>query len=437
MSFFYLYNMKNILKFALILSCGFANAQFTINITSPKDFSANEAYLYTLSGTKDILADKIVKTNGGWKFNIKNNYSGMLKVYFPEVNASISFISENRNVAIVDFTLKNNKVSKVTYGDEANKLFYDIQDQQKKKEQILPALYQIQSYYREDSSFWKALSAEVNSLNTDIAFDSSKFPFINYYFTTYNKYLIDTAGKLNPANDEISNFINTSQNYLETSSLLKPMLMTFLSNTDKANLGEQIDKLLKTVDVETPRGQTLLSELIDIFNIYGMKELKTKYLTEAKGLKCSINERLANTLKSSTNTEIGKLIPNNKFIKPYNTTVKSLHDVKADKKIIIFWSSTCPHCEKEIAEMVARYNDLKSRNIQVVGLSLDTDGKSYAEKTKLLPWINDTELKGWYSSYVDTYNVNATPTFYIVDSSNKIISNPDNFSEILDFLQMK
>jgi hypothetical protein len=51
-----------------------------------------------------------------------------------------------------------------------------------------------------------------------------------------------------------------------------------------------------------------------------------------------------------------------------------------------------------------------------------------------LPWINDTELKGWYSSYVDTYNIHATPTFYIVDASNKILATPDNFVEVLVFL---
>ena len=87
--------------------------------------------------------------------------------------------------------------------------------------------------------------------------------------------------------------------------------------------------------------------------------------------------------------------------------------------------------------MVLQYNKLKEKNIEVVGLSLDSDAKSYSDKVKLLPWINDTELKGWYSSYVDTYNVHATPTFYIVDAKNKIIANPDNFSEILELLQLK
>ena len=137
------------------------------------------------------------------------------------------------------------------------------------------------------------------------------------------------------------------------------------------------------------------------------------------------------------NTAVGNIIPNNKFISATNTKVKSLHDVKADKKIVILWSSTCPHCEKEITEMLTKYNDLKAKNIEIVGLSLDTDSKSYADKAKILPWINDTELKGWYSSYVDIYNVHATPTFYIVDANNKIIANPDNFSEILEFLGIK
>ena len=213
--------------------------------------------------------------------------------------------------------------------------------------------------------------------------------------------------------------------------------MVFLTNTNKANLGEEVDKLLQKVDVETPRGQTILSELIEIFNVYNIKDLKEKYLNEAKGLKCTINDRLSSTIKSNLNTTIGSILPNNKFLNATNTKVKSWHDVKADKKIIIIWSSTCPHCEKEISEMFTNYNKIKSKNIEVIGFSLDTDATAYNEKVKLLPWINDTELKGWYSSYVELYNVQATPTFYIVDANNKIIANPDNFSEILEFLGLK
>ncbi|MFN3774053.1 TlpA family protein disulfide reductase [Cloacibacterium normanense] len=427
---------RKLLQTTLLLLSYFASAQFTIKVESPKDFSFNEAYLYTVNGSKDILIDKAEKKNNTWQFQVKNSYLGLLKVYFPKANTSLNLVSENKNVDL-KFSVKNNKVQQIDYYDEVNNIFYSIQDQQKKREQILPALYQIQNFYKENSDFGLALKNEVSNLSADIVFDSDKHPFLSYYFKTYQNFLQESAGKKNPTNDEIISFLNNTQNYLETSSLLKPILMVFLSNTSRSSLGDEVDKLLTAVNVETPRGQTILSELIEIFNVYSIKDLKEKYLTEAKNLKCTINDRLANTIKSNANTEIGKIIPNNTFVNPVNTKVKSLHDVKADKKIIILWSSTCSHCEKEIGEMVLQYNKLKEKNIEVVGLSLDSDAKSYSDKVKMLPWINDTELKGWYSSYVDTYNVHATPTFYIVDAKNKIIANPDNFSEILELLQLK
>lgn len=427
---------RKLLQTTLLLLSYFASAQFTIKVESPKDFSFNEAYLYTVNGSKDILIDKAEKKNNTWLFQVKNSYLGLLKVYFPQANTSLNLVSENKNVDL-KFSVKNNKVQQIDYYDEVNNIFYSIQDQQKKREQILPALYQIQNFYKENSDFGVALKNEVSNLSADIVFDSDKHPFLSYYFKTYQNFLQESVGKKNPTNDEIISFLNNTQNYLETSSLLKPILMVFLSNTSRSNLGDEVDKLLTAVNVETPRGQTILSELIEIFNVYSIKDLKEKYLTEAKNLKCTINDRLANTIKSNANTEIGKIIPNNTFLNPVNTKMKSLHDVKADKKIIILWSSTCSHCEKEIGEMVLQYNKLKEKNIEVVGLSLDSDAKSYSDKVKMLPWINDTELKGWYSSYVDTYNVHATPTFYIVDAKNKIIANPDNFSEILELLQLK
>ena len=428
--------MKNIIVLSLLFVVAFFKAQFSVNVKAPSDFNASEAYLYKLNGSKDLIIDKAIKKNNAWDFNVKEKYEGMMKIFFPEANSSVSFVTENSNVSL-SFTSKNGKVAKTDYLDDVNKIFYGLQDQQKKKEQILPALYQIVTFYREDSPFGKALNDEINNLNSPIQYNKSEHTFIDYYVNNYSKFLSETAGVKSPKNDEIISFLNNTQNYLETSSLLKPILMVFLSNTSRSSLGDEVDKLLTAVNVETPRGQTILSELIEIFNVYSIKDLKEKYLTEAKNLKCTINDRLANTIKSNANTEIGKIIPNNTFLNPVNTKVKSLHDVKADKKIIILWSSTCSHCEKEIGEMVLQYNKLKEKNIEVVGLSLDSDAKSYSDKVKMLPWINDTELKGWYSSYVDTYNVHATPTFYIVDAKNKIIANPDNFSEILELLQLK
>src|SRR5690606_37543985 len=110
------------------------------------------------------------------------------------------------------------------------------------------------------------------------------------------------------------------------------------------NVSSDIDTLLTAVNVETPRGQTVLSELIEIFDAYDMKELKDKYLTQAKNLKCTINERLSATIAVNKNIELGATFLNHVFKNPTNTSAKTLSEVKAAKKVIIFWSSTCSHC---------------------------------------------------------------------------------------------
>ncbi len=219
---------RKLLQTTLLLLSYFASAQFTIKVESPKDFSFNEAYLYTVNGSKDILIDKAEKKNDTWQFQVKNNYSGLLKVYFPQANTSLNLVSENKNVDL-KFSVKNNKVQQIDYYDEVNNIFYSIQDQQKKREQILPALYQIQNFYKENSDFGVALKNEVSNLSADIVFDSNKHPFLSYYFKTYQYFLQESVGKKNPTNDEIISFLNNTQNYLETSSLLKPILMVFLA----------------------------------------------------------------------------------------------------------------------------------------------------------------------------------------------------------------
>lgn len=239
------------------------------------------------------------------------------------------------------------------------------------------------------------------------------------------------------AQDEIINFLDKSNDMLETSSLLRPVLVSYLNSGGNTNVTASVDKLLDRLKVETPRGQTVLSELIDIFDVYDMQDFKDKYLNLAKNLKCTITDRLASTLKSNANVEMGAVFPNYKFNSPVNTTAKSLQDVKADKKVVIFWSSTCSHCESELPQLLAKYNDLKAKNVQVVGLSLDVDKDSYSKKIAAFPWINDSELKGWNSSYVDTYNVHATPTYFILDANNKIISKPEHIGDVLEYFKLK
>ncbi|MDQ1163508.1 peroxiredoxin [Chryseobacterium sp. SORGH_AS 447] len=428
--------MKKTFTISALLAAFSLQAQFTVTIQAPADFKDQDAILYTLNGSKDIIFTQEQSKNNVWIFKYPKNYMGMMKVYFPGSNNTFNFISENKNVN-VKLDTQGNKVKDIVYLDEANELMSKFQEGSQKKELILPALSQIKEYYKDNTDFGKALKTEISRLSGGSeGIDQSQHPFIYYYNTNYSKFLSNDPAK-KPSQEEIINFIDKSNDMLETSSLLRPVLVSYLNSGGNTKVAASVDKLLDRLKVETPRGQTVLSELIDIFDVYDMQEFKNKYLNLAKNLKCTITDRLASTLKSNANVEIGAAFPNYKFQSAVNTNAKSLYDVKADKKVIIFWSSTCSHCEEELPKLLAKYNELKARNIQVVGLSMDVDKDSYAKKIAAFPWVNDSELKGWNSSYVDTYNVHATPTYFILDANNKIINKPEHVADVLEYFNLK
>lgn len=428
--------MKKVYILSAVLSAFSLQAQFNITIQGAAGFKEQDAILYTLNGSKDIIVTKEQSKNNAWTFKYPKSYTGMMKVYFPNTNNTVSFISENKNVNI-KLETENNKIKDVVYQDESNNLMSRLQEGSQKKELILPALAQIKEYYKDNTDFGKALKMEISRLSAGVDnVDQAQHPFIYYYNTNTAKFLSNN-GSAKVTQEEIVNFIDKSNDMLETSSLLRPVLVSYLNAGGNANVAGSVDALLDKLKVETPRGQTVLSELIDIFDVYEMGELKDKYLTLAKNLKCTINERLASTLKSNANVEMGAIFPNYKFQAPVNTTAKSIYDVKADKKVIIFWSSTCSHCESELPQLLAKYNDLKAKNIQVIALSLDADKDSYTKKIAAFPWINDSELKGWNSSYTDTYNVHATPSYFILDGNNKIINKPDHVGDVLEYFKLK
>ncbi|MGG1924191.1 TlpA disulfide reductase family protein [Chryseobacterium sp. NRRL B-14798] len=430
--------MKKIYMLSAVLTAFALQAQFTVTIQTPADFKDQDAILYTLNGSKDIIVTKEQSKNSTWTFKYPGHYMGMMKVYFPGSNNTVSFISENKNVNF-KLDIQNNKVKDVIYLDEANNLMSKQQEGSQKKELILPALAQIKEYYKDNTDFGKALKTEIDRLSgTSSSIDAAQHPFIAYYNTNYSKFLSNSPDSVKKVDqEEIINFLDKSGDMLESSSLLRPLLVAYLNSGGNTNVTASVDKVLDRLKVETPRGQTVLSELIDIFDVYQMDEYKSKYLSLAKNLKCTINDRLASTLKSNANIEMGAVFPNYKFQSPVNTTAKSLHDIKADKKVVVFWSSTCSHCESELPKLLEKYNDLKSKNIQIVGLSLDVDKNSYTKKIAAFPWVNDSELRGWNSSYTDLYNIHATPTYFILDANNKIISKPDHVGDVLEYFKVK
>jgi len=83
------------------------------------------------------------------------------------------------------------------------------------------------------------------------------------------------------------------------------------------------------------------------------------------------------------------------------------------------------------------YDKQKPFRLEVMAVALDTSRSEWTGfiRTEKLNWLNTSELKGFASKSVDTYNIFATPTMFLLDSGKKIISKPVSFRELEEALK--
>lgn len=105
----------------------------------------------------------------------------------------------------------------------------------------------------------------------------------------------------------------------------------------------------------------------------------------------------------------------------------------AQNYVLLFWSSTCSHCLKEVPEL---YQELKdNRSIQVLALGLEDNDVTWKEESEKLPGFTHVLALGkWDNEYVTLYDVHQTPTYYVLDAQKRIAAKPADLTELLGLL---
>lgn len=118
-------------------------------------------------------------------------------------------------------------------------------------------------------------------------------------------------------------------------------------------------------------------------------------------------------------------------------TVVSLSSLKGKTVIVFFWASWSPPCRAVLQQIKQFTSQNKDSNIQVLAVSFDHNGKFWkaAIETENTPWINVSDLRGFYSPVKKLYNVpDNLPYFYLIDNEGKILEKSAKLSEILKIL---
>ena len=119
----------------------------------------------------------------------------------------------------------------------------------------------------------------------------------------------------------------------------------------------------------------------------------------------------------------------------YNGIFVSLYDVEKDFTILYFWEPNCGHCQEATPKLKVYYDKPKDYSLEVFSVCTTSDKAKwtkYIEDNKLT-WINGWDPKR--SSHFDYYyNIQSTPTVYILDKNKKIIAKKLGVEEIGPFI---
>ena len=125
----------------------------------------------------------------------------------------------------------------------------------------------------------------------------------------------------------------------------------------------------------------------------------------------------------------------NMVMDSYKGIFVSLYDVEKDFTVLYFWEPNCGHCQEATPKLKAYYDKPKDYSLEVFAVCTTADKEKwtkYIEDNKLT-WINGWDPKR-ISHFDFYYNVQSTPTIYVLDKDKKIIAKKLAVEEIGPFI---
>ena len=126
--------------------------------------------------------------------------------------------------------------------------------------------------------------------------------------------------------------------------------------------------------------------------------------------------------------EIGRIAPEIIW-KENNTSYKLSTINEARNYVLVFWSTACPHCLREIPELNAFTQNKK--HIKVIAFGMEENEKDWEKHIlKLKGWHHILGMGKWENPTASAYQIYSTPTYIVLDNTKKIIAKPETLEEL-------
>ena len=143
-----------------------------------------------------------------------------------------------------------------------------------------------------------------------------------------------------------------------------------------------------------------------------------------------IKERVASMKPLLVNKIIPDLILSDTLRKPI-----SIHSIKADYTVVVFYSPSCGHCKESAPKLKDFYDKNKATGVKVLAVATEQspeEWKKFIHTYHLEDMLHGYDYNGRVNYYHD-YDVVSTPTVYVLDKNKRIIARKMPVEQLDDF----
>jgi len=410
------------------------------NFTPEEDFTWGILYKNSPTGKKYVAQSKFVEGHLVFELNEKAT-KGIYKLVYavPQNEYNFDLIYNGKEDVELTFSLNNGatfiksseNILLFSYLNELTFLGKLLEVEYKKDKINRKAITTIFDRQRELQIIYEEKSNDMLVKH----FIKANKPYIPIKYESISNYL----------KNQTSNYfenIDFSDEILQSSSLLLDKSLAYISSVvnkgfiKQKNYNYNIDKVVAKTKITNPDFQKVfLAKMWEKFVSYNQIKsanyLAEKYLIPLANQQNDKN--LALKLNQFKNLSIGNSAPD--FILDESSQKKlSALDV-AENYILVFWSSGCSHCLKELPQLHSLSDKLNSTKYKVVAVGLEENYTNWSNEVKKFPnFINAIKLQKWNNKVVKDYALTSTPTYFVLDQDKKFKFKPEGLKDLKTYL---